>query len=288
MPQLKGTGMQQKATHQDSQKHELTSQETHVVAFESGHGMPVLFLHGSPDTHEIWLPVIVHLADHVRCIAMDLPGFGESTLPANFELTLDNMADFVRSVSMELSINEPVTLVTTDFGAHYGLAFVVKYPDLVRGIAISNTNFFHDYHWHIVARLYRVPVLGELLLAMTTKSMLRNTLKKVSPALPDWYIDRSYETSFGSPAVRKTILRMYRARASKDFVGWEDKLRQLLEHKPAIVLWGDQDPFVSPTYADRFGQAEVYHFKEYSHWLPLEAPQQYVDALLPWLRKLKA
>src|SRR5690606_9037834 len=129
---------------------------------------------------------------------------------------------------------------------------------------------------------------GELLLATTTRSMLRNTLKKVSPALPDRYIDTSYDTGFGSPSVRKTILHMYRARASKDFVGWEDKLLQLLEHKPAIVLWGDQDPFVSPTYADRFGQAEVHHFKEYSHWLPVEAPQQYVHALLPWLKKLQA
>jgi pimeloyl-ACP methyl ester carboxylesterase len=280
--------MQPEAGKQEGKKHEFTIQGAKVVGFESGQGMPVLFLHGSPDTHEMWLPVIARLNEQVRSIALDLPGFGESTLPADFELTLDNMADFMRSVVLALGIDEAVTLVTTDFGGHYGLAFTVKYPDLVRGIAISNTNFFHDYQWHIAARMYRVPLLGELLLATTTRSLLRNTLKKVSPALPDHYIESAYDKGFGSPSVRKTILRMYRSRASQDFVGWEDKMRQLLEHKPAIVLWGDQDPFISPPYGDRFGQAEVHHFQEYSHWLPLEAPQPYVEALLPWLRKLQA
>ncbi len=268
------------------ENHRFVIQGATIVALESGQGHPVLFLHGSPDTHEMWLPVITHLTDQVRCIALDLPGFGESTLPGDFELTLDNMADFIRSVVMELGINEPVTLATTDFGGHYGLAFMVKYPDLVRGIAISNTNFFSDYQWHFFARLYRIPLLGELLLATTTRSLLRNTLKKVSPHMPDSYIESSYDVGFGSPSVRKTILRMYRSRSSTDFVGWEDKLLELLDLKPAIVLWGDQDPFIDRAYADRFRGAEVHHFEQYSHWLPLEAPAEYASVLLPWLRKL--
>src|SRR5258706_5832041 len=225
----------------DVTKHELTIQGAKIVAYECGQGAPVLLLHGSPDTHKMWLPLMSYLNDHVRTIAPDLPGFGQSTLPADFALTLDNMADFVRDLLAALNINEPVTLVTTDFGGHYGLAFLVKYPQLVRGIAISNTNFFHDYQWHFFAKLYRIPVLGEFLLASGSRSMLRKTLKNAAPALPDSYIDSSYDSGFGSPSVRKTILRMYRARDSKDFIGWEDKLLTLLEQKPALVLLGDRD-----------------------------------------------
>lgn len=220
----------------------------------------------------MWLQLIAYLTDDVWAIAPDLPGFGQSTLPSEFALTLDNMADFIHDLVKALKISEPVTLVTTDFGGHYGLAFLVKYPDMVRGIAISNTNFFHDYQWHFFAKLYRIPVIGELLLATTSKSMLHKTLKNISPAMPDNYIDSSYASGFGSQSVRKTILRMYRERKSKDFVNWGDKLLALLEHKPAIVLWGDKDPFISPGYAGRFGRAQVHHFKGYSHWLPLEAP----------------
>lgn len=264
----------------------LAIAKARIVVHEHGNGMPVLLLHGSPDTHAMWLPLMEHLQGGVRCIAPDLPGFGESTLPQDFPLTLDNMADFVRNLLAAMEVNEPAVLITTDFGAHYGLAALVKYPHLVRGIAISNTSFFQDYEWHFFAKLYRMPLVGELLMATASRSVLEKTLRKVAPALPDSYIDDSYGTGFGSSYVRKTILRMYRERSSRDFSGWEEKLMEILQRKPALVLWGDRDPFISPAYAERWGAATVRHFPEFSHWLPVEAPAEYAAALMPWLRSL--
>lgn len=278
--------MQREAIQHQLTKHEFVIQNAKIVVHERGNGAPVLFLHGSPDSHDMWLPVMDYLTGHARLIAPDLPGFGQSTLPAEFDLSLDNMADFIRDLVSALNINEPVTLVTTDFGGHYGMAFLVKYPELVRGIAISNTNFFHDYQWHFFAKLYRLPIVGELLMASATRSTMRKTLKGVAPAMPESYIESSYDSGFGSPAVRKTMLRMYRERASKDFIGWEDRLLKLLETKPALVLWGDKDPFITPSYAERYGKAKVHHFNEYSHWVALEAPEKYADALLKWLKSL--
>ncbi len=265
--------------HQDY----FTVKGAKIAYYERGQGAPLLLLHGSPDTHTMWLPLIARLESKARCIALDLPGFGASTLPADFALTLDNMADFIHDVLATINITEPVTLVTTDFGGHYGLAFAAKYPDQVRGVAVSNTNFFHDYHWHSFAQMYRTPLLGEILLATSSKPLIRKTLKTVSPALPDSYIDQSYASGFGSPSVRKTILRMYRERNPQDFVGWEDKWLAFAKRKPVIVLWGDKDPFITPAFAERFGGAQVHHFTEYSHWLPLEAPDRYADTLLSWL-----
>lgn len=277
---------QEKIDNSTLTKHEMTIKDAHIVAYEKGQGMPVLFLHGSPDSHDMWLPLMAYLADDVRSIALDLPGFGQSTLPQHFQLTLGNMADFIHDLLISLKISEPITLVTSDFGGHYGLAFAVKYPDFVRGIAISNTNFFTDYQWHFFAKLYRMPLIGELLLATATRSTMRKTLKGVSPAMPDSYIETSYDSGFGSASVRKTMLRMYRERDSKDFADWEDKFIALTDKKPVIVLWGDKDPFITPSYAERFGKAEVHHFEDYSHWLPLEAPSHYANVLLPWLKQL--
>lgn len=253
-----------------------------IAYYERGQGIPVLLLHGSPDTHAMWLPVIDRLADQARCIAIDLPGFGDSTLPADFALTLDHMADFMRDLLTALAITEPVVLLTTDFGGHYGLAFASKYPDLVRGVAVSNTNFFHDYRWHSAAQMYRTPLVGELLLAISSKRMVGGAIKSSAPALPDSYIDSSYATGFGSHKVRETILRMYRERDSRDFLGWEDRWLAFAQRKPVIVLWGDQDPFITPAYAERFG-GQVRHFAEYSHWLPLEAPDRYAETVRSWL-----
>jgi pimeloyl-ACP methyl ester carboxylesterase len=266
--------------------HEISIQGARIFVYEQGTGSPVLFLHGSPDSHDMWLPVLPYLGTDKRFIIPDLPGFGQSMLPNSFSLSLDNMADFIRELLAQLEVREPITLVTSDFGGHYGLAFMVKYPHLVRGVAISNTNFFRDYKWHFAAQLYRMPVLGEILLGTSTRSVLRSTLKGISPKMPDSYIDASYDKGFGSARVRKTILRMYRERASSDFAGWDDKLVKILNEKPAIVLWGDKDPFISSAYGDKWGKAQVHHFKDYGHWLPLEATEEYADALLKWMNAI--
>ncbi len=261
----------------------LTIQGVQVFVKDVGHGVPMVMMHGSPDTGTMWEPVIERLKDKIRAIVPDLPGFGRSTLPDDFVLSLDNYANLMNELLDKLGVREPVYLLSQDFGTHYAQAFLVKYPERVRGVVVSNSAFDRSYHWHGFAKLYRVPVLGELLIA-TPKSMLKQTLKQVAPALPSSYVDESYPLGFGSSKVRKTILRMYRERnPERDFIGWDEKSKALMQQKPSMVLWGDKDPFASSTFADTFGAKQVYHFKDYSHWLPLEAPDEYAEKLSAWM-----
>jgi pimeloyl-ACP methyl ester carboxylesterase len=264
-------------------KTRLTIDEAEVLVYEEGEGIPVVMLHGSPDSHAMWLPLIERISHKARTIAPDLPGFGATALPDSFALTLDHEADFIAKLMDALKVNEPVVLVSMDFGSHYALAFTVKYPDRVRGNVISNTAFSRDYQWHSFARLYRVPVLGEFLLGGTSKAMAIGAMKRYAPALPDAYLETAHTTGFGSAKTRKAILRHYRERDPQDFAGWDEKLVALHRQKPALVLWGDLDPFASAGFAECFGAQNVQHFPNYSHWLPLEAPQLYAEKLLVWL-----
>jgi pimeloyl-ACP methyl ester carboxylesterase len=50
-----------------------------------GDGEPLLFLHGVPDTSEVWDDAIATFSDKYRCIAPNLPGFGRTRAPRNFE-----------------------------------------------------------------------------------------------------------------------------------------------------------------------------------------------------------
>ncbi len=43
---------------------------------ETGHGAPLLFLHGWPEFWLTWEPVMARLANRYRLIAPDLRGFG--------------------------------------------------------------------------------------------------------------------------------------------------------------------------------------------------------------------
>jgi pimeloyl-ACP methyl ester carboxylesterase len=49
----------------------------------AGHGMPVILLHGYAETSLIWRPIIPALAERFTVIAPDLPGIGDSSIPAD-------------------------------------------------------------------------------------------------------------------------------------------------------------------------------------------------------------
>src|SRR5271156_1694743 len=49
----------------------------------SGHGSPVLLLHGYAETSLMWRPVLPMLAQRAMVIAPDLPGIGGSSIPSD-------------------------------------------------------------------------------------------------------------------------------------------------------------------------------------------------------------
>lgn len=49
----------------------------------AGQGPAVILLHGYAETSRMWRPIIPVLAERFRVIAPDLPGIGDSGIPAN-------------------------------------------------------------------------------------------------------------------------------------------------------------------------------------------------------------
>lgn len=76
-----------------------------------GDGPPLLFLHGLSYDHRIWTPFIQILARDYRCIAVDLPGHGDS--PASFVLDAyhpNEIAGRLRIVVEHLGIERPLII----------------------------------------------------------------------------------------------------------------------------------------------------------------------------------
>src|SRR5271169_6716526 len=49
----------------------------------AGHGTPLILLHGYAETSLMWKPIIPALAERFTVIAPDLPGIGDSDIPAD-------------------------------------------------------------------------------------------------------------------------------------------------------------------------------------------------------------
>lgn len=238
-------------------------------------------LHGNPDTADGWDEVIARLEDDYRCVAPDLPGFGESDA-GDFAPDLERMARFVAQVRHVAGVTEPMGLVVHDFGAWFGLAWAIRHPQEVKAIAILNARFFSDLPWHPWARLVRTPVLGEVAMAAMTRRGFRSHLRRRAPLLRREQIDAIYDRI--TPEAKQMALRLYRAMDPGAFRGWEDPLRRLAATVPTIVLWGERDPYIPARYAERFGAGTVKRYPECSHWPHREAPDRVAADLRAFLQ----
>lgn len=255
----------------------LTVQNVNVHLVDEGTGTPTLFVHGVADSAEVWSGVISRLKKNYRCLAFDLPNFNRSAGPENFDCSLENMAAFVDGVVSAIGIKEPLNLVVHDFGGPFGLAWAVKHPEKIKHLAIMNTVFFSDYRWHFWARVWRMPLLGELSWKLMSQWIFIQEMKRGSRKLGVEHIRQTFAVI--TPAMHRMILRLYRATDPENFKGWEDELRKVTARVPTCVLWGDHDPYISKRFAGRFGGA-VHHLTDSGHWIQVEEVDKVAQQLL--------
>jgi pimeloyl-ACP methyl ester carboxylesterase len=106
---------------------------------DEGEGTPIVFLHGFPDTGELWRPQIDALVSRgFRCVAPDLRGRGESERPADVEAyRLATMVGDVTGIMDVLGIDR-AHVVSHDWGAALGWVVAALVPERVdHFVAIS-------------------------------------------------------------------------------------------------------------------------------------------------------
>ncbi len=242
--------------------------KSQVYVNVQGNGDPILFLHGVPDTSEVWNQAIESLSRDYLCIAPDLPGFGKTIAPRDFDYSLENLANLVDKLLISQRAADGVHLVIHDIGGIVGLAWALSHPDKVKSLTIMDTVFFSDYKWHAMARTWRKPVLGELTMYLMRFKQFRAAMKSGAPTLSEEQIRSNYDMlSFRN---RRMILRFYRALDPSVFKGWEDKLPVLAKAIPYQVIWGKKDTFLPVKLANRFGTTNVHTFENTGHWPMLE------------------
>jgi pimeloyl-ACP methyl ester carboxylesterase len=74
---------------------------------------------------------------------------------------------------------------------------------------------------------------------------------------------------------QRAILRLYRSAPAKVLAEAGKDLNKLT--CPALVLWGDKDPYIPHSFADAYGQAlpdaTVEHVADAGHWPWLDKPE---------------
>ncbi|MCK5124773.1 MAG: 2-succinyl-6-hydroxy-2,4-cyclohexadiene-1-carboxylate synthase [candidate division Zixibacteria bacterium] len=99
---------------------------------------PILFLHGFMGSGKIWLPVIEQLQDSYYCLALDLPGHGETK--ANLgNLFFDTLAESLISF-IDDNCNQPPIIIGYSMGGRIALYTAIKYPEKFHSIVLESSS----------------------------------------------------------------------------------------------------------------------------------------------------
>lgn len=246
----------------------------------------VVFVHGNPGPLDDWEVLAPAIARWARVVAMDMPGFGRAERPRDFAYTIDGYARYLGAVLDHLEV-ERAHLVLHDFGGGWGLRWAVEHPERVASLTLINCGVLEGYRWHLYARIWQTPVLGELFQLLSSARGMHAALNRSNPRSMPWsFVERI--ARYSDWGHKRAVLKLYRsARRLPEFS--DPRGRRLAETVPTCVLWGAGDPYVPVAYAERqresFRRAEVHVLPGLGHWPFVDDPEAVLQPLEAFLRR---
>lgn len=244
---------------------------------------PTLYVHGVPTSSADWLPFLARTGG----VALDLPGFGESAKPADFDYSIAGYDPFLEAFLDAADIDR-FSLVVHDWGA-VALATAQRLHARLERIVILGgaVPLLEGYEWHRLARVWRRPVAGELFMGFSTRWALKRLTKEATTApggLPQEMLDEIWRHF--DHGTQRAILKLYRSAPPEVLSAAGRDLGAIVS--PALVLWPDADPYIDASFGDAYaaalgGPVERDTIEGAGHWPWIDRPET-LDRVAAFLR----
>jgi pimeloyl-ACP methyl ester carboxylesterase len=234
-------------------------------------GPPTLYLHSVPTSSDDWAQQLATSGG----VAVDLPGFGRSGKGGQLDYSVDGYVAFLERFLRMLELDR-VAVVGHGWGGAFGLLLALRRPELVaRLVLVDAIPLLDGFSWPRIARWWRLPVAGELVMGSVNRRWLARTLRAGSgsaTAWPDARVKAVWE-QFDEGTLR-AILRLHRSAELPALVTAAAGLESL--EVPSTVVWGEADPWLDVRFADayaaRLPQATLHRVPGAGHWPWLDEP----------------
>ncbi|MFL6136459.1 MAG: alpha/beta fold hydrolase [Frankiaceae bacterium] len=275
-----------------------------------GGPVPVLLLHGVPQTAVAFRFLLPELAKDRRVLAPDLKGLGESEVRGPYDL-----GTVVRELAALVlhEVDGPVDVVGHDWGGTIGLALAGARPDLVRRLVVVSAPYRHV---NLVRAAYipffALPVLPELAWRLGGRALVAEVLRRLWKAERplDDVVRTHYERVYTDPRRVAAMLGYYRdnvrprlwsmARGAVRSVippagggrpGDAVRPRRVRAQKH-LVVWGTEDPVLPMSVAesvvrDLGADTTLVAFPGVGHFPLEEVPEDAVAVVAEFLREAK-
>lgn len=280
--------------------HFIEANDVRLHYVEQGEGEPVILLHGFPEFWYSWRYQIPVLSRHFRVIVPDLRGYNDSDKPVT-GYDLATVTEDIRCLIDNLGYR-CAHVVGHDIGGAIAWNLAQQFPQSIDRLGILNAPHPQRFMRSLVSNLdqakrswymfaFQVPFLPEWLIQTNLREFVLNALRGQAVRKGAFTSEnaRIYETALKKPGAIVAALNYYRQMFTPG--AWAQNLlnRPNLIQAPTLVLWGEEDAFLSQQLVKDLEKLVAAPFSlklvpECGHWIQQEAPQTVNRELLNFLR----
>jgi len=256
----------------------------------AGHGAPLILLHGYAETSLMWKPIIPVLAERFTVIAPDLPGIGDSDIPAH-GLDMKSAAISIHDLAKSLGVQK-AEVVGHDIGLMVAYAYAAQFPTEVTKLVLMDAFLPGVEGWEAV---YNNPNIWHFRFNGPTPEALVQGRERTY--FEYFWNDFAADKTHSIPeADRKAYTAAY-ARPGRMHAGWAyfvsfqqaakdfAQLSQTKLHMPVLTIGGEK------SLGEALGQqtklvatdVTVVVLKDTGHWVVEERPKETTEALQKFL-----
>jgi len=220
----------------------------------------LLLLHGFPTAGHMFRDLIPLLTESFHLVAPDLPGFGQSDLPARdaFRYSFENLANVIDRFTEVIGLKR-FAIYIFDYGAPVGLRIAVKHPERISAIVSQNGNAYEEglsEGWNPIRAYWEVPSqanrdqLRAFLKPETTAWQYTHGVPDATRVSPDGFtLDNFYLARPGADEPQLDLFGDYKTNVAL----YPTFQKYFRDHQPPLLaVWGKNDPFFLPAGAEAF------------------------------------
>ena len=252
-----------------------------------GEGEPLLLIPYTSADHACWAFQLPAYTEHFSCIAIDLPGSGESDKPPG-PYSTDGHADQVAAFLDAIGI-EQAHVAGMSFGAAVGIHLAARHPGRVRSLSLHSGWHASDDYLKIVVEQWRT-------LATTLPTVADVVIQAIFPwcFTPDMYVER--------PEFVETLVDFVRGRPAQPVDAFLAQTDAVIAHDasaalgeidtPTLITFGARDLVCSTRFAEPLKSgiagSELVVFEHLSHAGLHEDPETFNRATLDFLLRQRS
>ncbi|GAB4530030.1 MAG: alpha/beta fold hydrolase [Anaerolineales bacterium] len=259
----------------------IDGQTIHYKTLGNPNRQMALLIHGWSSSWYALSPLMSALSQRFYCVAVDLPGYGQSP-PLGERATIPAYVELMARLCEELS-NNPVVLVGHSMGGMIGLTLALTYPALIERMVLLGPTITGRLSTMINVMIAPITMmerfgLGSLIVSAVEQIMVGITDRLMRPVS---FSERSGITEEDYRRLRSDARQpgQGRVRAECYFAMRENNLSGKLAHLdvPTLVIWGAEDNTVplrdASILADEWPGADLRILPKAGHWPQFETPE---------------